>query len=160
MTSSDAPTLEPPYRVELGSGGRKIDGWLSYDLDMPIDRPIRFQDSTCAIVYISHCLEHVDAHDGFRFMKEVHRILIPGGIFRIAVPILDRINDRKHATDLILGHTHLMVYSFESLAGMLFAAGFSRDKIVETGKIDLDVHGRVIGEEKNALESLYVEANK
>lgn len=147
-------------KIEFGAGGRKMDGWLCHDIEVPIEKPLPYGDGVAEVVFCSHVAEHVTPHESFGFFKEVHRILRPGGVFRIIVPMLDNIEDRKHATDLILGHGHRMVFAFGSLHGMLFAAGFEPHSIYETDKADIDNHAAVIGEGKDNLESLRVEATK
>jgi predicted SAM-dependent methyltransferase len=43
---------------------------------------------SCDIVYASHVIEHLTVHELKLFLKEIFRILTPGGILRIAVPDL------------------------------------------------------------------------
>jgi predicted SAM-dependent methyltransferase len=46
-------------------------------------------DESCAEVYASHVLEHL-SYDGelLRAMKEIYRVLVPGGRLRVSVPDL------------------------------------------------------------------------
>ncbi len=46
-------------------------------------------DNSIAAVYHSHLLEHLDRDVAVEFMREVARVLRPGGIHRIAVPDLE-----------------------------------------------------------------------
>lgn len=146
--------------VQFGCGGNRLEGWTNHDAEVDISKPLPYAADSVDFILIEHCLEHVDAHQGFGFMKEAHRILRPGGTVRICVPALDDIMERNHASDLILGHGHRMVYSEGSLKGMLFAAGFNRLEIVRTPWQACDGHWRVIGREKDAMETLRVEATK
>jgi predicted SAM-dependent methyltransferase len=91
-------------------------------------------------------------------MEECHRILKPGGTLRLCVPILDRIIDRTHQRDLITKHGHQMVYNFSNIKTMLEVAGF--ETVVETGRRQCDGHHKVIGEARDDLETLRVEARK
>lgn len=50
---------------------------------------IPFCDETVDVVYASHVLEHFDRNDALSFMREVRRVLRPGGICRIVVPDLE-----------------------------------------------------------------------
>lgn len=83
-----------PVRVHLGPGQeRYIPGWLNVDANMftarcdiwaDLRRPLPFRDATVDAVYSHHVVEHlpdVEAH-----FKDVHRILKPGGIYRIGGP--------------------------------------------------------------------------
>jgi hypothetical protein len=79
----------------------------------------------------------------------------------VVVPTLEKITDREHAKDLILGHGHAMVFSPASLRDILWAAGFERGRISFTEKDpSVDWHGRTIGEDKDNQESIWVNARK
>lgn len=54
-------------------------------------RGIPFEDSSIEIVYHSHLLEHIDRDLAEGFMREVLRVLVPGGAQRIVVPDLERV---------------------------------------------------------------------
>jgi predicted SAM-dependent methyltransferase len=151
--------METGLKIEFGSQ-RKMAGWNCHDIEVPIEKPLPYGDGVAEIVFCSHVIEHVTTHESLAFFKEVRRILKPGGVFRIIVPVLDRITDRKHAESLILGHGHKAVFAYESLVGMLFAAGFDRERICETEKHPLDNHADTIGEEMDSAESMRVEAIK
>ena len=47
---------------------------------------IPFESNTVDVVYHSHLLEHLDRKDVDKFLKEIFRVLKPGGIQRIVVP--------------------------------------------------------------------------
>jgi predicted SAM-dependent methyltransferase len=149
-------------RIEFGSGGRSMDGWLNTEQDTcDITQPLRYPDNFFDMAYTSHVPEHLTSHEAMRFFQEVHRILKRGAIFRVVVPTLEKITDRAHALDLTFGHGHKMVFSKESLRDMLWAAGFDRGRISFTEKDpELDWHGKTIGEEKDNLESIWINARK
>ena len=50
---------------------------------------IPHQDNSVDAVYHSHLLEHLDRPVGLQFIKEVYRVLKPGGIHRIVIPDLE-----------------------------------------------------------------------
>lgn len=50
---------------------------------------IPFSDATVDVVYASHVLEHLTQNVGREFLREIHRVLKPGGIVRIVVPDLE-----------------------------------------------------------------------
>lgn len=68
---------------------------LVYD----ISRGIPAADSSVGAVYHSHMLEHLDRDVAVNFMREVHRVLKPGGIHRVAVPDLE-FHVRRYLADL------------------------------------------------------------
>jgi len=81
-------------RLNLGSGGRPLEGWgnvdrnpnapgvnVVHDLD---DYPWPFETESVHEIFASQCLEHLLDHN--RAMKEIHRVLRKGGIARISVP--------------------------------------------------------------------------
>lgn len=75
--------------------------------------------------------------------------------------------DLGDAINLIFyGHGHRHVYLIEELAAMLRQMGFSETKVMAAGTYNdpifngVDGHGKVIGEEFNAIESFAIEARK
>lgn len=82
----------------LGAGSQLRAGWLASDLAptkaeiIPIDatQPLPFADDSFAYVFAEHMIEHIDYSDGRNLMREIHRVLRPGGVIRIATPDLAR----------------------------------------------------------------------
>ena len=81
------------YRnIEIGSGSKKRAGWLTLDMcsgsdifwDLNLKMP--FKDNSFERVYCSHVLEHFKYYDLKKLLKDVYRVLEPGGEFLIAVP--------------------------------------------------------------------------
>ena len=78
--------------LEIGSGAKKREGWLTLDMcrgpdifwDLTAGMP--FSDNSFEQVYCSHVLEHFEFSDLKRLLKDVYRILKPGGKFLISVP--------------------------------------------------------------------------
>lgn len=70
------------------------DNTLAHD----VARPLPFPDSSVEIVYHSHMLEHIARDQVMRFLREVYRVLRPGGIHRAVVPDLEVLAGRylKH----------------------------------------------------------------
>ena len=54
-------------------------------------RKFPFADGTFDYVYTSHMLEHLYPGDAKHCLSEIHRILKPGGVVRIAVPDLTHV---------------------------------------------------------------------
>jgi SAM-dependent methyltransferase len=89
-------------RLDLGCGFAKPKGFIGLDslvgeriqvkkpdsgpdVIMDLDlHPLPFPDNSCAEVRSSHFLEHSNRLD--HIIDEVFRVLVPGGLFRFAVP--------------------------------------------------------------------------
>jgi len=81
-------------RLNLGSGGEPLSGFLNVDISPnspnvdivhDLDKtPWPFEDNSADEIVMSHCLEHLK--DQNLAMKEIHRILKPGGVTIITVP--------------------------------------------------------------------------
>jgi predicted SAM-dependent methyltransferase len=81
-------------RVHLGCGARARAGWFNIDcasfpgvnLLWDIRHRLPLADGIADCVYSEHVLEHFEYEDAIRLLREVHRILRIGGVFRIGVP--------------------------------------------------------------------------
>lgn len=81
-------------KLNLGSGATPLKGYTNVDkyanspgVDVvhDLDRtPWPFEPDSVDEIAMSQCLEHLE--DCNRAMKEIHRILKPGGILKVAVP--------------------------------------------------------------------------
>lgn len=102
-------------------------------------RRFRFPDATFEAVYASHVLEHLDRDAAELCLREVHRVLRPGGIVRLAVPDLDAIVSHYDPADpdtfldgIYEGHSsrpgrgshHRWQYNAGSLEALLRRVGF------------------------------------
>ena len=147
-------------RLNLCCGGNILAGWENHDADMDISKPLSLPDNKYDFILIEHGAEHVTQPEGFRLFQECYRILKQGGRLRICVPILDRLS-KEAAIDVIMNHGHQVVYT-EGLIGVLLRlAGFHLCYDTEsTHRKECDGHWRVIGREKDDLETLRIEAQK
>jgi len=92
---------QTPMYLNLGSGPRGLDDahWVNIDgfqdrnvhYLMDITRTLPFPDACFAGVFCEHVLEHFSIEDGGALAREVRRVLVPGGCFRIVVPDAERI---------------------------------------------------------------------
>lgn len=138
-----------------------MDGFLCTDIaECDITKPLPWDDNTVEYAFISHCAEHVTSAECMRFFRNVHRILVPHGTFRVIVPAIGLHMNREHIQNLCEGHGHVQSFSFESLRAMLYGAGFEIANIRQTDRKPIDHHHNVIGEDKDYIESLRVEAVK
>jgi SAM-dependent methyltransferase len=140
-------------------------------------------DRSVEVLYTSHMLEHLDRHEALRFFAEARRVLIPGGILRIAVPDIRFHVDRYLSAgdaDLFIegirmGRTkprgllqrarhgvvgdreHHWMYDGSSLCRLLTSAGFVDARVVEAGSTTIPNPGSLDLAER-APESVFVEA--
>jgi predicted SAM-dependent methyltransferase len=85
--------------LNLGCGSRFHKDWLNIDFksnhedvkEFDLRKGIPLESNSVSVVYSSHVLEHFQKEAAPSFLKEVHRVLEPGGIIRIVVPDLEQI---------------------------------------------------------------------
>lgn len=100
--------LPRPYRLHVGCGRIRLDGWVNLDSDPMLAEPdvlwdlrrgLPVPDGSCEAIYSEHVIEHIPVEDGVAFLRECHRALRPGGRVRIATPSLDEILEKSCAGD-------------------------------------------------------------
>lgn len=69
--------------------GRSFREKIDVEWDLLADRPLRVEDASFEAAYASHIIEHAWDVDVARFMREVWRILKPGGVFRVTAPNIE-----------------------------------------------------------------------
>jgi predicted SAM-dependent methyltransferase len=93
----------PPYKLHMGCGTVKLEGWINVDADMEssaadlqwdASQVLPFADQSCQFIYHEHFLEHLPIADGVSFLRECYRILEIGGVMRIAMPSLDALLEK------------------------------------------------------------------
>jgi len=78
--------------LHLGAGPTRIDGFVNIDiqgapLNLNLAWGLPFADGSVKRIYVSHMLEHLFyPHDVGAFLREMFRVLAPGGRLRLAVP--------------------------------------------------------------------------
>jgi len=87
--------------LEIGPGGDPVDP--AWDIMDMVNRayvnikhdarilPLPIEDNTYKLVYMSHVLEHIPWTQTDKFLKEIYRILKPGGSVEIWVPDLRKL---------------------------------------------------------------------
>lgn len=145
--------------IQLGCGTNNLPApWENYDIVVDITRlPLPFPDNCAKKILIEHCLEHVSGPQGFRFLQDAYRVLEPNGIIRVCVPELARL-DKQAAIDIVVNHGHQVVFCETNLTQLLTLAGFKNIRV--TPRDEIDGHWKVIGKEKDDLETLRIEAQK
>lgn len=85
------PCLERHLRRSLGSGYLTAD-LLDARVDVRMDlTDIQYPDGTFDVIYCSHVLEHIP--DDRKAMRELYRVMAPGGWGMINVPITAPVTD-------------------------------------------------------------------
>ena len=135
-------------KLHLGSGKRKIPGWINVDID-PANEPDRVDDifapflstwpaGTVEVIYACHVLEHAGRHLYKEVLAYWHGLLKPGGILRLSVPdlgaVFERHQEGKSKVSELLGFLyggqrneydyHKMGWDYKSLKADLLEAGF------------------------------------
>lgn len=144
-----------------------LDGFVNCDLFVNSDKvvnifevPLPWDDNSVDFIIAEHVEEHGTPPDGLRFMMECLRILKPGGVLRLCVPVVGVHLKREHARDLIINHGHLQALDRNIVITMLWAAGFDLSNIKITGRSDLEGHWKVIGKPLDDEETLRINAQK
>ena len=76
------------------------------------------------------------------------------------MPVLNKLKP-DHARDMILGHGHQSCWTPELIAFFIRAAGYPEKDIRLTDRREgVDGHWKIIGKEKDELESARLEATK
>jgi len=146
---------------------------------------IPLADDSVTVLYSSHMVEHLDRTQVRTFLQEARRVLVPGGIIRIAVPDLQKLVDEYVAEGnaesflertflarprretlleklgyLVVGDRHhLWMYDGPSLCRLLTAMGFREPRTMQPGSTAIPDPGELNLYER-ADESVYVEAFK
>ena len=146
---------------------------------------LSFDDNSCSLVYSSHVLEHVDVHNSETFVREIYRILEPGGVFRLALPDLrlradeymNSGNADRFVESLFMdcprpkglvsrlklamfgSRKHLWMYDGPSASQLLERNGFQGPRVLSAGETTIDDPGSLNLRERED-ESFYVEARK
>ena len=85
--------------LNLGCGERFHPDWINIDLTSgrsgviahDLERGIPFQSKSADAVYLAAVFEHIRRNDAANFLREIYRVLKPGGIVRVGVPDLEKI---------------------------------------------------------------------
>ena len=73
---------------------------------LSVDNLPFLQDRSVEVIYNCHVLEHFKRRDVQRVLREWYRVLMPGGVLRIAVPdfaALCEVYNRTHDLGLVVG---------------------------------------------------------
>jgi len=151
-------------KLNIGCGTDYKNGWINIDnnsdnnitqldLNWDLRKPLPYEDGTIDFIFNEHFFEHLTPEEGVETMKDLYRILKPGGVLRVAMPDLEQIVDnysnlpldkdpvlKTFKLDFIKTRAerinisfrnwgHKWLYDFEELSRRLQQAGFSGSKI-------------------------------
>jgi len=93
-TRAPAKENQSVVKIHLGPGQEKyLEGWINVDANKftgkcdvwaDLRNPLPFKDSSVDAVYSHHMIEHLPDREAH--LKEVFRVLKPGGVYRVAGP--------------------------------------------------------------------------
>lgn len=134
-------------KLHIGCGKRNLPGYKHFDI-RPLDDHIdfigtaddlsQFLDNSIEEIYACHLLEHFGRNDVDRVLTEWNRVLVEGGILRIAVPDFEAVAaeyTEKHDLSKVMGllyggqdyefNYHFVTFDFATLKEHLEKCGFT-----------------------------------
>jgi predicted SAM-dependent methyltransferase len=176
-------------RLMFGCGAIRRQGWVGIDcfsgeaVDLLLDlrRLLPFTDSCADYCYSEHFLEHLYPEEAMLHLKEVCRILKPGGVYRVVVPAGIRFAERYLAGDkeffrlahpwearpldavykiVNWGGAHRGLYDFEQLRHLAMKVGFSDARECQANQSPIPELRIDRSEPQRVAESLYAELIK
>jgi len=76
-------------KINLCCGDDKKKGWLNFDNEIDIEKPLPFKNNYADIIMLSHALEHIPKP--YETIRECKRVLKNGGQLRIELPTISDI---------------------------------------------------------------------
>lgn len=172
---------EAKMKINFCCGGNLLEGWKNHDMDCDIRKPLPYANGVADYAAVEHGAEHITHQEAWNFFAEVHRILKPGGVFRVAIPDITRMS-RKMTDEYrnavkagghgdnpiraaIFSHGHQAAWNQDLLITFLQAIGFKAEK-VEMGKsrhaalAGVEGHGKVVGQSVAEVETSCAEGTK
>ncbi len=173
----------------FGCGDIRRPGWVGIDcfggpaVDLLLDlrRRLPFEDSSVDYCYSEHFLEHLYPTEAESHLREVHRVLRPGGIYRIVVPAALRFAQKYLEGDakfFALAHPwearpldalykivnwegeHRSIYDLGQLSFLATKAGFAPAKECQANRSSIPELRIDQAEPLRVAESLYAELTK
>lgn len=134
-------------KINIGSGGQQIDGFLNCDYD-PLTNPdfcfnlendrFPFEDNSVEVVVASHVLEHL-GEGYFHCLKELYRICKHGAMIHVAVPFHRNdffFNDPTHRRPITVDGLRLFSRKYNQACR---DQGASASKLAEHFDVDFEI---------------------
>jgi predicted SAM-dependent methyltransferase len=177
---------EQPLKVQFGCGNNHLAGWKNLDRECDISKPLPFGEASCGFLFAEHVMEHVTPKQAWGFLEECQRILVAGGVVRIAVPDIVKLwremipeygeavkkgghgdgSKRSAVKAAIFEHGHQGAWTKELLIAVMEAVGFRNVKACAYGESEhaalkgAEGHWRVVGKAVAENETTIVEGTK
>lgn len=155
--------------LNIGCGTDYKEGWINIDnnsddnvkrldLNWDLRDPLPFKENSVDFVFNEHFFEHLTVEEGQAAMKDLMRVLKPGGVMRIAMPDLERVVNnylntplskdpviKKHGFGYVKTKAewinmsfrwwgHKWLYDWDELKRRLNDAGYDKVQRCELGK--------------------------
>ena len=86
-------------KINLGSGHWKLDDWVNVDIDRESQPDVcanlagglPFANGVACLMHSEDFIDQLVLEDAAAFLRECHRILIPGGVLRVLTPDMRRL---------------------------------------------------------------------
>jgi predicted SAM-dependent methyltransferase len=86
-------------KINLGSGHWKIDGWINVDFDLEsrpdvladLSSPLPFGAGVASFMHSEDFIDQLTLDQAAMFLRECHRVLVPGGVLRVLTPDLHQL---------------------------------------------------------------------
>ena len=175
-----------PLRLHLGCGGNQLPGWKNLDLpDLDITQALPFASGSTEFIFLEHVIEHVKATEAWEFFEECQRVLVVGGVLRLAFPCVEKIwremtpeyaamisekgwgdgSRRAAMRAVVFEHGHQAVWTAAGMSAILESIGFTvlPCSIGESSHPELcglEQHWTQVGRAVNEVETVCLEACK
>ncbi len=86
----------PEPSLHIGAGPKRLEGWLNTDLiggdvHLDLERTLPLPDASLAYVFGEHVIGALSEQAAMRLLRELHRVLRPGGVLRLTTPDLEKL---------------------------------------------------------------------
>jgi predicted SAM-dependent methyltransferase len=86
----------PAPSLHIGAGPKRLDGWLNSDLiggdiHLDLERTLPLPDASLAYAFGEHLIGSLSEQAAMRLLRELHRVLRPGGVLRLTTPDLEKL---------------------------------------------------------------------
>jgi predicted SAM-dependent methyltransferase len=86
----------PQPSLHIGAGPKRLEGWLNTDLiggdvHLDLERTLPLPDASLAYVFGEHMIGALSEQAAMRLLRELRRVLRPGGVLRLATPDLEKL---------------------------------------------------------------------
>ncbi|MEZ5545392.1 MAG: methyltransferase domain-containing protein [Lysobacteraceae bacterium] len=181
-------------KLALGSGGIRFPGWIHVDIDpqwqpevvADMRQPLPFPDAYADFIHSEDMVEQLTLPEAEAFFRECHRVLKPGGVFRLLTIDLHRLMSMYVQGDLrlrelwerevpeiplrqrtlgevvnlaMLFSNHHFVYDEQSLRAAMEPAGFRLQRVDYRESQWPELRGLDVRSPQNAV-SMYFDCEK